>query len=110
MSCPSCVGVVGIGYMGRSIVAAILAHTRSSILCYDNSETAEKKCREYVKASIEELIKRLPKYSAETSVGWCTLNATSVLSGIFDNLIKGLFYQMQTVPKESKCINNCMCK
>ena len=70
MSCPSCVGVVGIGYMGRSIVAAILAHTRSSILCYDNSKTAEKKCREYVKASIEELIKRLPKYSAETSVGW----------------------------------------
>ena len=72
MSCPSCVGVVGIGYMGRSIVAAILAHTGSSthVVCYDNSETAEKKCRDYVKAGIEELIKRLPTYSAATSDGW----------------------------------------
>ena len=40
----------------------------------------------------------------------CTLNAVSVFGGIFDYLIKGLSYQMQTEPKVSKCINKCMCK
>ena len=40
----------------------------------------------------------------------CTLTAVSVFGGIFDYLIKGLSYQMQTEPKVSKCINKGMCK
>ena len=42
--------------------------------------------------------------------GPCTLTAVSVFGGIFDYLIKGLSYQMQTEPKVSKCINKGMCK